>query len=210
MSEGMDQPPEVYRRRRIAVAVIAVIVLVLLIVAITWVSGVMQERGRSDASAAETPTSKAFHNFSARPAPSVIPTSASPTPSGGMCSGSNLKVNVDVAKTQYAAGENPAITVTYTNTSDKPCQVGGEKPEEGVDITITSNGAPVYVKKQCAPQPQAKTDLTPGKEQKQEITWERKSASGGCDNQQDAEAGTYTVTAAVAGVQSQPMNFTLE
>ena len=229
MSEDMDLPPEVYRRRRIIAAVTAIIILILLIVGITWAVNTIQNRNTSEAVPSATATAEAFQNFTARADVTASPTgsasanpsqaadpSKSPDPSASTtsaavaaCSAQNLKVTVAPSKKQYAAGEAPSFTVTYTNISKTPCAIGGDKAENGIELNITSGAAQTYSKNKCAPAPLKKAELEPGKEATGEIAWDRKSNASGCEKTKDAEKGTYSVVASVNGVASQAVNFTL-
>jgi len=118
-------------------------------------------------------------------------------------------VTVAPSKKQYAAGEAPSFTVTYTNTSKTPCAIGGDKAENGIELNITSGAAQTYSKNKCAPAPLKKAELEPGKEATGEIAWDRKSNASGCEKTKDAGKGTYSVVASVNGVASQAVNFTL-
>ena len=229
MSEDMDLPPEVYRRRRIIAAVTAIIILILLIVGITWAVNTIQNRNTNEAVPSATATAEAFQNFSARADVTASPTgsasanpsqaadpSKSPDPSASTtsaavaaCSAQNLKVTVAPSKKQYAAGEAPSFTATYTNTSKTPCAIGGDKAENGIELNITSGAAQTYSKNKCAPAPLKKAELEPGKEATGEIAWDRKSNASGCEKTKDAEKGTYSVVASVNGVASQAVSFTL-
>lgn len=229
MSEDMDLPPEVYRRRRIIAAVAAIIILILLIVGITWAVNTIQNRNTNEAVPSATATAEAFQNFSARADVTASPTSSasanpsqaadpskSPDPSASTtsaavaaCSAQNLKVTVAPSKKQYAAGEAPSFTVTYTNISKTPCAIGGDKAENGIELNITSGAAQTYSKNKCAPAPLKKAELEPGKEATGEIAWDRKSNASGCEKTKDAEKGTYSVVASVNGIASQAVNFTL-
>ena len=158
-----------------------------------------------------SPTGSASANPSQAADPSKSPDPSASTSSAAVaaCSAQNLKVTVAPSKKQYAAGEAPSFTVTYTNTSKTPCTIGGDKAENGIELNITSGAAQTYSKNKCAPAPLKKAELEPGKEATGEIAWDRKSNASGCEKTKDAEKGTYSVVASVNGVASQAVNFTL-
>lgn len=124
--------PAVYRRRRLVVllALIAVAaVVVWLLVAQPWRGAaseilVPQVSQTPDASAQPTPT--------ATPSPSATPTptaEAKPTPSPTAtaaseiepCLARNVTVEAVTDRTSYAADQQPAFTITLTNTGGADC-----------------------------------------------------------------------------------------
>lgn len=156
------------------------------------------------ASAAATESASATESAEQTPAAteSAAPTQAAPaTPVA--CSAADLKVAVSADKEVYAAGENPALAVTYTNTSGNPCNLGGQAAQP-VDLNITSGSAQVYNFAQCQKAEAPTGELAAGRADTKVITWDRKINALGCGNTQDIQPGYYWATATVNGVTSEP------
>ena len=153
--------------------------------------------------ALSTGSASANPSQAADPSKSPDPSASTSSAAVAACSAQNLKVTVAPSKKQYAAGEAPSFTVTYTNISKTPCVISGDKAENGIELNITSGAAQTYSKNKCAPAPLKKAELEPGKEATGEIAWDRKSNASGCEKTKDAEKGTYSVVASVNGVASQ-------
>ena len=119
-------------------------------------------------------------------------------------------MTVEPSKKQYAPGEMPSFHVVYTNSSGKPCFIGGEKVAEGVEINITSGDTQVYSSAKCTPTPTKKTEIPAGKEAASDVAWDRKLNTSGCNALKNTAKGTYWVTATVNGVTSQRVNFLLK
>lgn len=118
------------------------------------------------------------------------------------CSANDLKVAITADQQSYAAGANPALAITYTNTSGTPCTVGGDV--KSIDINITSGAAQVYNSSQCQQGAQEQSELAGGSTGTVVMTWDRKLNSLGCANPVAIKPGYYWATATVNGVASTP------
>lgn len=180
----------------------------------------------SSASASATSTAEASVTASATPSEeaaaeseaateSAAPTSAAavetpaaePTPTEApvvnACTAGEMTVAVSTDKKTYAAGENPALAVTYTNTAGTPCAVGGEAPQ--IDVNITSGPAQVYNYAMCNKEQTPEQELAAGQSDTKMITWGRELNSLGCGKTRAIQPGYYWATATVNGVTSEPV-----
>lgn len=159
----------------------------------------------SDPSASATDTAAASESAtpSAEPSETATPTPEETTPAvATACTAQNLNVALSADQKTYAAGQNPALAVTYTNTSGDPCLVGGEAPQ--VDINITSGPAQVFNLSQCQKESTPEAELAAGATETKVITWDRKLNALGCGTNQTIKPGYYWATATVNGVASEP------
>lgn len=159
----------------------------------------------SDPSASATDTAAASESAtpSAEPSETVTPTPEETTPAvATACTAQNLNVALSVDQKTYAAGQNPALAVTYTNTAGDSCLVGGEAPQ--VDINITSGPAQVFNLAQCQKESTPEAELAAGATETKVITWDRKLNALGCGTNQTIKPGYYWATATVNGVASEP------
>lgn len=159
----------------------------------------------SDPSASATDTAAASESAtpSAEPTETATPTPEETTPAvATACTAQNLNVALSADQKTYAAGQNPALAVTYTNTAGDPCLVGGEAPQ--VDINITSGPAQVFNLAQCQKESTPEAELAAGATETKVITWDRKLNALGCGTNQTIKPGYYWATATVNGVASEP------
>jgi hypothetical protein len=125
--------PQVYRRRRLVVllGLIAVIVAVVLII-------VRPGSSQGDEVAPTAPATKTATPETAPP--TAIPTE--PTAADGdACTEGQVAVEAITDKTEYAAGEQPQLSVTITNTGENVCVLdAGTKAQ----VFTISSGDDVY------------------------------------------------------------------
>lgn len=161
------------------------------------------ESSDPSASATETAVASESATPSAEPSETATPTPAETTPAvATACTAQNLNVALSADQKTYAAGQNPALAVTYTNTAGDPCLVGGEAPQ--VDINITSGPAQVFNLAQCQKEATPEAELAAGATETKVITWDRKLNALGCGTNQTIKPGYYWATATVNGVASEP------
>lgn len=159
----------------------------------------------SDPSASATDIAAASESAtpSAEPSETATPAPEETTPAvATACTAQNLNVTLSADQKTYAAGQNPALAVTYTNTAGDPCLVGGEAPQ--VDINITSGPAQVFNLAQCQKESTPEAELAAGATETKVITWDRKLNALGCGTNQTIKPGYYWATATVNGVASEP------
>ncbi|MFW0118733.1 hypothetical protein ACN08Y_02255 [Rothia sp. P5764] len=119
------------------------------------------------------------------------------------CTAADLQVSITSDSPTYAAGQNPALAVTYTNTSGNPCIVTGGA--NNVDVNITSGPAQVYNYAQCYANPVADAEVAAGATNTTPLTWNRSLNVLGCNTTATIQPGHYWATASVNGVASQPI-----
>lgn len=130
--------------------------------------------------------------------PEPTPTEAQPL----ACGASNMNVVLSASQPSYGKGQNPSLALTYTNTSQNPCDIPADA--QNVVINITSGSAQVYNTATCQVSPAAVAQLAPGQVGQTAFTWDRKLNSLGCNNLRDIQPGYYWATATVNGVTSEP------
>ncbi|WP_237196374.1 hypothetical protein [Rothia nasimurium] len=165
---------------------------------------VSADASESAAASAEA-TESAEPTASAEPSESAEPTeSASPTEVvAAACTAADLQVSLTADRNSYAAGQNPALAVTYTNTSGNPCIVTGGA--NNVDVNITSGPAQVYNYAQCYANPVEDAEVAAGATNTTALTWNRSLNVLGCNTSATIQPGYYWATATVNGVTSQPV-----
>lgn len=163
------------------------------------------ESASADASESATASESASATASAEPSESAEPTaSASPTEAVvAACTAADLQVSLTADRNSYAAGQNPALAVTYTNTSGNPCIVTGGV--NNVDVNITSGPAQVYNYAQCYANPVADAEVAAGATNTTALTWNRSLNVLGCNTAATIQPGYYWAIATVNGVTSQPV-----
>lgn len=159
----------------------------------------------ASADASESATASAEATEPAEPSESAEPTaSASPTEVvAAACTAADLQVSLTADRNSYAAGQNPALAVTYTNTSGNPCIVTGGA--NNVDVNITSGPAQVYNYAQCYANPVEDAEVAAGATNTTALTWNRSLNVLGCNTSATIQPGYYWATATVNGVTSQPV-----
>jgi len=186
-------PSRVYWRRRLVLVAVVVLVVVL---------GAVAVKGLASGSDAD-----------GGPAPGPT-TTATPTASGTagvpLCTDDALTTSLEVNGSDFAAGVEPAFTVTMTNTSDVACLV--DVSPETRTVTVTSGPARVWGSGDCVTSTASKTLLIgAGKSEASTLTWDRTRSEEGCPRTGVvAKAGTYRATADVLGAQSQEVVFRLK
>ena len=187
-------PPGVYWRRRLVLVAVLVLVVVLAVVAVGKLGG-----GDDDATPGAEPGAGA---------------STTPTPSAStgvpLCSKDTLSAALEVNGSEFAAGVEPAFTVTMTNTSDVACLV--DVSHETRSVTVTSGPARVWGSGDCVTSTTATTLLIgAGKSEASTLTWDRSRSEEGCPRTGVvAKAGTYRATADVLGASSKEVVFVLK
>ncbi|MFC6353000.1 hypothetical protein ACFP6B_03710 [Rothia nasimurium] len=163
------------------------------------------ESASAEASESATTSESASATASAEPTESAEPTaSASPTEVvAAACTAADLQVSLTADRNSYAAGQNPALAVTYTNTSGNPCIVAGGA--NNVDVNITSGPAQVYNYAQCYANPVEDAEVAAGATNTTALTWNRSLNVLGCNTSATIQPGYYWATATVNGVTSQPV-----
>lgn len=154
-------------------------------------------------SASEEPTEPAEPTESAEPTEEATPNPTETPAVAAACTPADLQVSLTADRTSYAAGQNPALAVTYTNASDNPCLVTGGVAN--VDVNITSGPAQVFNYAQCHAAPAEDAQVEAGATNTTSLSWDRSLNVLGCDTNAKIQPGHYWATASVNGVNSQPV-----
>jgi hypothetical protein len=180
------QPSKVYWRRRLAVLVgLLVVILVVVLIIVRPGSG-----------------KPAAH-------PSTTPTA--PTTSAVACKPANVQVIAKTDALSYAAGVDPQLSLTITNTGTKPCSF-----KDGSDVqkyVITSGTDTIWSSTDCQTGAVSHTSiLTPGKTvSSTPFSWNRtRSNAADCSAtnapQVVAKGASYHLTVTVDGITSSTAN----
>ncbi len=133
------QLPKVYWRRRLIVGLGALAVIVIVILIIVGPGSGPPGTNQTTGTSPSTATTK-----SATPNPS---TSVSPQTEGAACVPANLKLAAVTDKTVYAAGVQPQISMTITNTGSATCTVNLGSTQQ--ELIITSGSETIWDSKDC-------------------------------------------------------------
>lgn len=171
------------------------------------------ESADPSASSDESESAEPTESASQQPTESAEPTEeATPEPTEtsavvAACTPADLQVSLTADRTSYAAGQNPALAVVYTNASDNPCLVTGGVAN--VDINITSGPAQVFNYAQCHAAPAEDAQVEAGATNTTSLSWDRSLNVLGCGTSAKVQPGHYWATASVNGVNSQPVRIVI-
>lgn len=189
------QTPQVYRRRRFLVllGIVAVVIAIVLIIV------------RPGASSGDEVTPSAPASESARPE-TAIPTEPTAV-DGDPCAPEQVTVEAITDKSSYAAGEQPQLSVTITNTGKNVCVLNaGTKAQV---FTVTSGDEVYWTSTDCQTDAiDAEVSLTPGTavSSSAPIVWDRtRSTPETCDGPREtvpADGASYHLSVSVDGFES--------
>lgn len=204
-------PASVYRRRRLFV-LLGVLAIIGIIALVIWKPGSSSGRSTDVTAVTSTPSPSASAPGAAD---SGADAAATPTPTpaetgvndDGTCKPSAVKVEALTDASTYAAGVNPQLSLSVTNTGTQPCRLNVGTSQQV--FTITSGSDQYWTSTDCQKDPaDAEVDLEPGKTvtSSTPISWDRtRSSAESCDGERDqAPAGgaSYHLKTSVAGVES--------
>ncbi|MFG6444296.1 hypothetical protein ACFXQA_03385 [Microbacterium sp. P07] len=210
--------PAVYRRRRLVVLLAAILVIagvVWLLIAQPW---------RSVAATVSAPTPSSSSSPASSPSASVEPPVDAPsetpaadaaeeepapelTPSAEPCVAADLLIEAVTDKTNYAAGENPQLSITLKNQSTADCSLNVGTSAQA--FTISSGSDVWWRSTDCQTEPsdmivllsagQQVTSATP-------LSWDRtRSSVDTCQGDRAQAPGggaTYRLSVAIGGLSS--------
>ena len=168
--------------------------------------------GDVGASPQESPGADASPGASSSASPSGGPSAAEQeaAATAAPCQDSDIAVAVAVDQDSYAAGANPQITMTITNTAAADCMrdIGSGNNE----IVISSGGHHAWSSDDCDPSQTGNEQVLPaGAEAQVTVTWERKLSAPGCAGEASpAQPGAYQVEGRNGEVVSEPVRFVLQ
>lgn len=186
----------------VLLGVLAVIVAIVLIIVRPGTS-----QGDEPDAAATTPSATPVATGGTSTPPTVIPTE--PTAADGdACKADDIIVEAVTDKTVYEAGEQPALSVTITNTGKNVCVLNaGTKAQV---FTIKSGNEVYWLSTDCQVDPiDAEVSLTPGTpiSSSVPIVWDRTRSTvdtcGGPREAVPAGGASYHLAVAVDGFESE-------
>lgn len=195
--------PAVYRRRRLVVllGLIAVIVAVVLIFVRPGAS-----QGEEPATTPNPSPAATESTGDGAGTASTIPTTEAAADGAG-CTPEQIVVEAVTDKTEYAAGEQPNLSLTITNTGQNSCVLNAGTATQV--FTVSSGDEPYWTSTDCQVDPvDTEVLLEPNSPVSSSvpIIWDRtRSSVDTCDGGREAvTAGgaSYHLTVAVGGIQS--------
>ena len=207
--------PAVYRRRRLTVLLVVIVVIVgiVLLVWQPWNAGASQ----TDPSPDPTPSASSSPGGAATATPLPSPTASQAEPEADVpegdagavaCTAGMVEVAGITDKESYAAGENPQLSISLTNTGGVPCTMNVGTTTQ--TFTISSGDDVWWRSTDCQTEPsdqtvtvdagQTVTSVTP-------LTWDRTRSSvstcGDVDRQTAPGGGSsFHLKVSIGGVES--------
>jgi len=196
----------VYWRRRLLFLVAVIVVLALLWWLISAVIG-----GDGDATTAPAPSESA----AATPTPAATPTasaepSATTTPASAECADDELTLDVLADRTEYAADQDPRLTLRVVNSSQRTCE--RDVGQAALELQVRSGEQVVWSSDHCNPggDPEV-VSLAPGDGERVTVLWDRGRSAEGCpEGLGDVDPGDYAAVARVGSLNSGESAFTLQ
>lgn len=211
------QPPAVYWRRRLLVALGIVVVLILLFVLF---GGGSDGDGQTPVAAPTSPSASPTPSSTTSPSatssstitPSASPSATAPADLANLpdCADSDIQVTSTVDKTTFPVGTPIKFTMTVTNTSDQTCKRNvGPKVNT---ISVTSGGVHVWSSDDCSPAGGDQIVAIPASQAYGiTATWDQKLTDAGCPRDLgSAKAGSYDVESQNNGLASSATNFLIQ
>jgi hypothetical protein len=186
------QPSSVYWRRRIVAGLVLLAVIVIIVLIVSQLSG----------QGSKTPAPKDTNTQSQAPAD---PDAA--------CAPGVVELTAVSDKASYAAGENPQLSLTLTNTGAVACTINAGTTVQ--EYRITSGSELYWDSKDCQTTPvDAPVILQPNEPQSSEaITWDRtRSSTTTCDSDRKkvpAGGASYHLNITLGDLKSNDVQFVL-
>jgi len=208
--------PAVYRRRRLTVLLVAIVLIVgiALLVWQPWNAGASETHPNPSPTPSSSSSPSASGTVTATPLPSPTASQAdAEAPEGDAapavaCTAGMVEVTGVTDKESYAAGENPQLSISLTNTGGVPCAMNVGTTTQ--TFTIRSGDDVWWRSTDCQTEPsdqtvtidagQTVTSVTP-------LTWDRTRSSvstcGDVDRQAAPGGGSsFHLTVSIGGVES--------
>jgi hypothetical protein len=200
------QPSKVYWRRRLIVG-LGLLAVILVIVLLFVRPGADQTTPSSTGAVTATDEPSAGTEDGTDAATdSVAPPAEGAETTGGTCDPSDITVEAKTDATTYAAGANPMLSLSATNTGEEACTMN-----VGTDVQeyrITSGEELIWSSKDCQQDPVAlQQELAPGTPvDSTPFGWDRtRSDAASCDaerTQVTGEGASYHLSVLIDGVES--------
>lgn len=218
-----DQPPSVYWRRRVTLALAVVMASAIGWLVATAVASGADDGAAAPATAAESfasPTASAGAGASAAADSATAARTPEPETSatpGAAAQGSAIVPSCEAADVVLRMGAEPTITadavtfeVVASHSSAGACLLDGAGP--GTELVITSGEARIWSSADCDAEPLGAQWLLDGEvDQRFDVTWPRAWSEPGCgDVGASAPAGGYYwAHLAVQEIAAEPVQFVL-
>lgn len=201
------QPSKVYWRRRLIVG-LGLLAVILIIVLLFVRPGADQTAPDSTGNVTAT-DDPAAGNETGAGTDAVTDPAATPAPDAaadGSCDASDITVEAKTDATTYAAGVNPMLSLSVTNTGEEACTMN-----VGTDVQeyrITSGEELIWSSKDCQQDPVAlQQELAPDTPvDSTPFGWDRtRSDAASCDAERTAvtgEGASYHLSVLIDGVES--------
>jgi hypothetical protein len=205
-----DLAPSVYWRRRILLLAVLMLAIVSVVVVVTngggSSNGALSGSNESSTGASlGTPTASttAAASTSSQPAR----TSTAPVVPKA-CAAAALSIGAATNARTYSVGAQPRLSLLVTNIGSVPCIEDLADPK--IELRVFSGSARIWGSHDCLVQPGISLQTLPVKKAiRRDIAWSGLSSQPGCAGvRQRVPAGTYQLTALLAGAQSKPTTFT--
>jgi len=205
----------VYRRRRIVLLLLALLVIGALVWAAVAVSAALSgDRGASASEPFKTaptaaPSPSADTGKTGKP-DKTGDAEPSSEPDDGTCPSTAVKVEATTDSAAYAAGSNPLLTLTVTNTGTEPCSINVGTTQ--MEFIVTSGSDRIFSSADCQDGAQdLLKEFEPGATEKANFTWERLRSAPGCAAvASNPNPGWYVFTARLGEVTSEKAVFQLD
>ena len=200
------QPSKVYWRRRLIV-ILGLLAVILIVVLLFVRPGADQTTPSSTGAvtATDEPSAGTEDGTDAVTDPAAPPAEGAET-TGGTCDPSDITVEAKTDATTYAAGANPMLSLSVTNTGEEACTMS-----VGTDVQeyrITSGEELIWSSKDCQQDPVTlQQELAPGAPvDSTPFGWDRtRSDAASCDaerTQVTGEGASYHLSVLIDGVES--------
>ncbi|WP_312180692.1 hypothetical protein [Arthrobacter sp.] len=205
----------VYRRRRLALLLVAAVVLASLAWGGFALAGALTADKDASASGPSQPapsaspsgsaTPKADSSKSGEPAPSD-----EPAETDAMCPAAAVTVAASTDVPAYAAGANPLLTLSVTNTGSEPCEINVGTNQ--MEFIVTSGSDRIFSSADCQDGGEDLVkEFAPGATEKANFTWDRMRSAPGCGAvASNPNPGWYVFTARLGETTSEKAVFQLD
>lgn len=207
-------PPGAYWLRRLLAVVIVLVVLLVGWELLGLGSGGTPSATGGTPSTSPTPSSSTPSPTRSTTSPTATATATKPSATTtaatpGLCPDAVIKVVASTDHSTYAAGEDPRLTVTVTNSGSTSCK--RDVGQAASELRVLSGGARFWSSDDCHPGgPTAVTLLAPGQSATSSVTWTRVQSTAGCPSgEPTAKSGSYQVVGRNLTLLSAPVPFTL-
>jgi hypothetical protein len=211
-------PPAVYWRRRLVFVLLPAVLLLLLIVYVMSGDGDSPARpaagsttrsGSAPSTPASTPPARTSTPVGPGGTASSSPVKSTTPAAVAACTPANLKIQAATGKPSYPVASRPDFYIIVTNTAATACRQ--DLADKQIVWTIMAGDARVWGSHDCAVEPGTDlVTLAPRVAVKRAVIWSGQTSAPSCAGTRlVAQAGTYNLTAALAGRAGPAVQFSL-